>query len=79
MLKDSLAIYYQKKKGYKKELEKGIKIFLKKKKNSYENMVTSNIKIILKMKNQACYRKKSFIKCGKVKKLYSKKLVDDFN
>ena len=52
-----------KKKGFKKRLMKGIKIFLKNRKTKSKNIVASNIKIFLKMKNKG----KIVLKCGIIK------------
>ena len=54
MSRDSSAKYYIKnlKKGYKKRLVKGIKIFLEKNKYKSEIMITNNIKIVLKTKSK---------------------------
>ena len=52
MSKDSSAKYYQKKKGFRKKLVKGIKIFLKKRKTECENMGVNDINIFLKTKNK---------------------------
>ena len=51
MSKDSSVKYYQKKtkKGFKKKLGKGIKIFLKKERRKNKNMVINDIKIFLMM------------------------------
>ena len=58
------------KKGFKKMLVKGTKIFQKKKKTKRENMVVNYIEIFLKMKNEerrlAEYRK-NYSKMQKIK------------
>lgn len=41
-------------KGYKKGLQKNIKIFLNMKKNNRNNMITNDINIVLKRKDKSC-------------------------